>query len=59
MIRSLMISRLALVALAVAAMTSCSKNEEEDDIIAPPVNPNETIISGTLAVNKTLTAEKT
>ncbi|WP_353550691.1 hypothetical protein [Sediminibacterium sp. KACHI17] len=59
MIRSLMISRLALVALAVAAMTSCSKNEEEDDIIAPPVNPNETIISGTLTANKTLTADKT
>ncbi|BFG70410.1 hypothetical protein KACHI17_12910 [Sediminibacterium sp. KACHI17] len=54
-----MISRLALVALAVAAMTSCSKNEEEDDIIAPPVNPNETIISGTLTANKTLTADKT
>lgn len=59
MIRSLMISRLALVALAVAAMTSCSKNDDEDDIIAPPTNPNETILSGTLSANKTLTADKT
>ncbi len=59
MIRSLMISRLALVALAVAAMTSCSKNDDEDDVIAPPVNPNETILSGTLTANKTLTADKT
>jgi hypothetical protein len=54
-----MISRLALVALAVAAMTSCSKNDDEDDIIAPPTNPNETILSGTLSANKTLTADKT
>jgi hypothetical protein len=59
MIRSLMISRFALVALAVAAMTSCSKNDDEDDIIAPPTNPNETILSGTLSANKTLTADKT
>lgn len=59
MIRSLMISRLALVALAVAAMTSCSKNDDEDDVIAPPTNPNETILSGTLSANKTLTADKT
>lgn len=59
MIRSLMISRLALVALAVAAMTSCSKDDDEDDIIAPPTNPNETILSGSLTANKTLTADKT
>jgi hypothetical protein len=59
MIRSLMISRLAIVALAIAAITSCSKDDDEDDIIAPPTNPNETILSGSLTANKTLTADKT
>lgn len=58
MIRSLMISRLALVALAVAAITSCKKDDTEEPI-TPPVNPNETILSGTLTANKTLTADKT
>jgi len=58
MIRSLMISRLALVALAVAAITSCKKDDEEEPI-TPPTNPNETILSGSLSANKTLTADKT
>ncbi len=58
MIRSLMISRLALVALAVAAITSCKKDDREEPI-PPPVNPNETILSGTLTGDKTLTADKT
>jgi len=53
-----MISRLALVALAVAAITSCKKDDTEVPI-PPPVNPNETILSGTLTANKTLTADKT
>ncbi len=53
-----MISRLALVALAVAAITSCKKDDREEPI-PPPVNPNETILSGTLTANKTLTADKT
>lgn len=58
MIRSLMISRLALVALAVASITSCKKDDTEEPI-TPPVNPNETILTGTLTANKTLTADKT
>lgn len=58
MIRSLMISRLAMVALAVSAITSCKKDDDEE-IIPPVTNPNETIISGTLTANKTLTADKT
>lgn len=59
MIRSLMISRLALVALAVAAITSCKKDDTDEPITPPPTNPNETILSGTLTANKTLTTDKT
>lgn len=57
MIRSLLISRLALVAIAALVMTACSKNNDDDDI-APPENPEATILKGSLAENKTLTADK-
>ena len=60
MIRSLLISRLAMVALAAFTMTACSKNDDDDPIVEPPVDPNATVLRGFIAWrSKTLTADKT
>ncbi|HCL05315.1 MAG TPA: hypothetical protein DHW64_04845 [Chitinophagaceae bacterium] len=59
MIRSLLISRLAMVALAAFTMTACSKNDDDDPIVEPPVDPNATVLRGSLLESKTLTADKT
>lgn len=58
MIRSLLISRLAMVALAALTMTACTKNND-DPIVDPPTDPNATVLRGSLLENKTLTADKT
>lgn len=46
-----------IIALAAVSMTACTKEDEEEDeeIITPPVN---TVLSGSLTENKTLTADK-
>ncbi|MFN3667130.1 MAG: hypothetical protein ACK4S0_13270, partial [Sediminibacterium sp.] len=58
MIRSLLITRLAMVAFAALTFTACTKNNDDGDIIAPPEDPNATVLRGSLLENKTLTADK-
>lgn len=44
-----------LVGVAAATFVSCSKDDDEEDIVTPPTN---TVLSGTLSANTTLTADK-
>lgn len=57
--RSLLITRLAMVAFAALTFTACTKNNDDGEIIAPPEDPNATVLRGSLLENKTLTADKT
>jgi hypothetical protein len=43
------------VALTVTAFVSCSKDDEDDEIVTPPTS---TVISGDITADKTLTADK-
>jgi hypothetical protein len=44
-----------LVGLAATVFVSCEKDDEDEDIIAPPAN---TVLTGTLSASTTLTADK-
>ncbi len=44
-----------MVGLAATAFVSCEKDDEDEDIVTPPTN---TVLTGTLSENKTLTADK-